>query len=127
MDRRRNRNRRRSIITDMALSPVTKIAAGAVLLLWVAACALGQIENRKLVIGSAFRVVRNLIEVKREDGDFAVILVTPATAYTNSSTQARGKLKGISVGDQIVVKVITKDGVETADQVKFVPTLGARS
>jgi len=76
----------------MALSPVPKIAAGAVLWLWVAACALGQAENRKLVIGSVFRVVRNLIEVRQEDGDVAVILVTPATAYTNSSTQARAKL-----------------------------------
>jgi hypothetical protein len=107
--------------------PVTKFAAAALLILCVAGFAAGQAENRKLVIGSVFRVVKNLIEVKQEEGDIAVLHVAPATTYINSSTQAPAKLKDIAVGDQIVVKVITKDGVETADQVRFVPALRTRN
>jgi hypothetical protein len=110
------------------MQTVTKIAIGALIVLCVASVAAGQAaDGKKLVMGSVFRVIKNLIEVKVEDGDVEVIHVSPATSYINSSTQAPAKLKDISVGDQIVVKVITKNGVETADQVRFVPALGARN
>ena len=55
--------------------PVTKFAAAALLVLCVAGFAVGQGENRKLVMGSVFRIVKNLIEVKQEEGDIAVIHV----------------------------------------------------
>jgi len=107
--------------------PVTKFVAFTLLMLSVTGFAFGQAENRKLVMGSVFRIVKDLIEVKQEEGDMAVIHVTPATTYINSSTRSPAKLKNISVGDQIVISVITKNGVETADQVKFVPALGSKN
>jgi hypothetical protein len=56
-----------------------------------------------------------------------VIRVDSATTYINSSTDKPAKLKDIAAGDQIVIKVISKDGVDTAEQVKFVPALGNRN
>ena len=84
-------------------------------------------EDRKLVMGSVYRVVRNLIEVKEEGSDISVIKIDAATKYINSSTQAPAKLKDIGPGDQVVVKVVVKNGVDTAEQVKFIPALGAKN
>jgi hypothetical protein len=78
-------------------------------------------DGRKLVIGSVYRVVRNLIEVQEDGGGKSVIKVDAATTYTNSSTEKPAKLKDVSVGDQVVVKVVSKDGIDTAEEVKFVP------
>ena len=78
-------------------------------------------EGRKLVIGSVYRVVRNLIEVQEDGGGKSVIKVDAATSYTDSSTEKPAKLKDVSVGDQVVVKVVSKDGIDTAEEVKFVP------
>ena len=89
--------------------------------------ALARNEGRRLVIGSVYRIVRNLIEVKEEGADITVIRVDSATTYVNSSTEKPAKLKDIAAGDQIVIKVVSKDGVDTAEQVKFVPALGNRN
>jgi hypothetical protein len=104
----------------------TKLLGAGVLLLFAAAFASGQTEaeSHKLVLGSVYRIAKNLIEVKQEEGDIAIVHVTPATTYVNSSTQAPAKLKDISRGDQIVIKIVVKNAVDTADQVKFVPALG---
>jgi hypothetical protein len=117
----------RSLVPTSMKRTVTKFAATALLTLCAVGIAIGQAETRKLVMGSVFRIVKNLIEVKQEEGDIAVIQVIVATTYINSSTQTPAKLKDISVGDQIVIKVITKNGVDTADQVKFVPALGSKN
>ena len=85
------------------------------------ATALARNEGRKLVIGSVYRVVRNLIEVQEDGGGKSVIKVDAATTYTNSSTEKPAKLKDLSVGDSVVVKVVLKDGIDTAAEVKFVP------
>jgi hypothetical protein len=89
--------------------------------------ALAHDEGRRLVIGSVYRIVKNLIEVKEEGADITVIRVDTATSYVNSSTEKPAKLKDISVGDQIVIKVVSKDGVDTAEQVKFVPAVGSKN
>jgi hypothetical protein len=83
-------------------------------------------EGRRLVIGSVYRVVRNLIEVQEEGSGVTVIKVDAATTYINSSTEKPAKLKDLAVGDQIVIKVVLKDGVDTAEEVKFVPATGSR-
>lgn len=103
-----------------------KLFCAAVLMLFAATVVVGQTEaeSRRLVLGSVYRIAKNLIEVKQEEGDIAIVHVTPATTYVNSSTQAPAKLKDISRGDQIVIKVVVKNAVDTADQVKFVPALG---
>jgi len=75
-----------------------------------------------LVIGSVYRIVRNLIEVKEVTG-IAVIRVDSTTTYTNSSTQALARLKDIALADQVVIKVVVRDGIDTAEQVKFVPAV----
>jgi hypothetical protein len=105
---------------------VTRGLAAALFLLWIGNLAFGQNENRRLVLGSVYRVVRNLIEVKQEGGDLAVITVDSGTKYIDSSTQAKAKLKDIAVGDQIVIKVIVKRGVDTAEEVKFVSAVASR-
>jgi hypothetical protein len=109
-----------------AITGRTKLFSAAALMLFAAALAVGQsdTESRKLVMGSVYRIAKNLIEVKQEEGDIAIVHVTPATTYVNSSTQAPAKLKDISRGDQIVIKVVVKNAIDTADQVKFVPALG---
>lgn len=111
-----------------AITGTTKFLCAATLLLFAATLALGQTEaeSRKLVLGSVYRIAKDLIEVKQEEGDIAIVHVTPATTYVNSSTQAPAKLKDISRGDQIVIKVVVKNAIDTADQVKFVPALGTR-
>jgi hypothetical protein len=78
-------------------------------------------DERRLVIGSVYRIVRNLIEVKEEGAGIAVIRIDSATTYMNSSTQAPAKLKDIALADQVVIKVVVKDGIDTAEQVRFVP------
>jgi hypothetical protein len=88
---------------------------------------LARKEGRRLVIGSVYRIVRDLIEVKEEGADITVIRVDSATTYINSSTEKPARLKDIAAGDQIVIKVVSKDGVDTAEQVKFVPALGNRN
>jgi hypothetical protein len=103
--------------------PVTKRIVATLLLLSFGGLAIAQTPNRKLVIGSVYRVVRNLIEVKQEAGDLAIIKVDAQTKYVDSTTQAPAKLKDIAVGDQIVIKVIFKNGVDTAEEVKFVSAL----
>ena len=107
-------------------NPVTKYTAATFLFLLFGGLAIGQTPNRKLVIGSVYRVVRNLLEVKQEGGDLAIIKVDAVTKYVDSTTQAPAKLKDTAVGDQIVIKVITKDGVDTAEEVKFVSALGKK-
>jgi hypothetical protein len=87
----------------------------------LATAALARDDGRKLVIGSLYRVVRNLIEVQEDGGGKSVIKVDAATTYTNSSTEKPAKLKDLSVGDPVVVKVVSKDGIDTAAEVKFVP------
>jgi hypothetical protein len=82
-------------------------------------------QERKLIMGSVYRIAKNLIEVKQEEsGAVAVIRVDAATTYVDSSTDKPAKLKDITVGDQTVIKVVLKDGIDTAEQVKFVPALG---
>jgi hypothetical protein len=83
-------------------------------------------EDRKLVMGSVYRIIRNLIEVKQEGSDLAVIKIDAATTYINStsSTQVPAKLKDVSPGDQVVIKVVVKNGVDTAEQVRFIPAVG---
>jgi hypothetical protein len=88
---------------------------------------LARKEGRRLVIGSVYRIVRDLIEVKEEGADITVIRVDARTTYINSSTEKPARLKDIAAGDQIVIKVVSKDGVDTAEQVKFVPALGNRN
>jgi hypothetical protein len=84
-------------------------------------------EGRKLVVGSVYRVVKNLIEVQQDTGGTAVIKADAATTYINSSTGKPAKLKDLAVGDQIVIKVVSKDGVDTAEEVKFVPATGNKN
>jgi hypothetical protein len=96
------------------------------LTLLLSTAALARAEGRKLVIGTVYRVVRNLIEVKEEGHDITIVRVDASTTYVNSSTETPAKLKDLQVGDQIVIKVISKDGVDTAEQVKFVPATGSR-
>jgi hypothetical protein len=74
--------------------------------LWLAAFAVGgQAENRKLVMGSVYRMVNNLIEVKEQEENVAIIHVDAATSFVNRSTQAPAKFKDISVGDQVATKL----------------------
>jgi len=80
----------------------------------------------KLVMGTVHRVVKNLIEVKQESDEIAVVVVDSSTTYTDSSTERPAKLKELEAGDQIVIRVVSKEGVDTAQQVKFVPTFGSR-
>lgn len=88
--------------------------------------ALARAEGRRLVMGTLYRVVRNLIEVKEDGASLTVVKVDAGTKYINSSTEKPAKLKDLTVGDQVVVKVVTKDGVDTAEEVKFVPASGGR-
>jgi hypothetical protein len=113
-------------VTCRLPNPVTKYMAATLLFLLFGGLAIAQTPNRKLVIGSVYRVVRDLLEVKQEAGNLAIIRVDAATKYVDSTTQARAKLKDIAVGDQIVIKVIVKDGVDTAEEVKFVSALGKK-
>jgi hypothetical protein len=82
-------------------------------------------EDRKLVMGSVYRIIRNLIEVKQEGSGLAVIKIDAATTYVNSSSskQVPAKLKDISPGDQVVIKVAVRNGVDTAEQVRFIPAV----
>ena len=95
------------------------------LMLALSTPALAHGEGRRLVMGTVYRVVRNLIEVQ-EEGSTAVIRVDASTTYINSSTEKPAKLKDLAVGDHIVIKVVVKDGIDTAEQVKFVPAAGNR-
>jgi len=94
------------------------------LMLTLSAPSFARTEGRRLVIGSVYRVVRNLVEVQEEGGAITVIKVDAATTYINSSTEKPAKLKDLAVGDQIVIKVVSKDGIDTAEEVKFVPATG---
>jgi hypothetical protein len=82
--------------------------------------------DRKLVMGSVYRIVKNLIEVEQDTGGLVVVVVDSTTTYIDSSTEKPAKLKDLEPGDQIVIKVVSKNGVDTAQQVKFVPAFGTR-
>ena len=103
-----------------------KYMAWLLLMISLGSPALARAEGHKLVMGTVYRVVRNLIEVKQDSPELAVVRVDASTKYINSSTEHAAKLKDLSVGDQIVIKVVTKDGVDTAEEVKFVPASGNR-
>lgn len=104
-----------------------KYLISLILILTLSAPAFTRSEGRKLVVGSVYRVVRNLIEVQQDAGGTAVIKAEASTTYINSSTGKPAKLKDLSVGDQIVIKVVSKDGVDTAEEVKFVPATGNKN
>jgi len=113
-----------SVIFAKAATTCAATYAVAILaLLSLGPIVLAEGGGRKLVLGSVYRVVRDLIEVKQEGGDLAVIKVDSATKYIDSTTRMVAKLKDLAVGDQIVIKVIVKAGVETAEEVKFVSAL----
>jgi hypothetical protein len=114
-------------VTFRLTARVTKYIAATLLLVCLGRLASAQTSNRKLVMGSVYRIVRSLIEVKEEAGDIVVIKVDAATKYIDSTTQAPAKLKDIAVGDQIVIKVVDKSGVDTAEEVKFVSALGNKN
>jgi hypothetical protein len=86
----------------------------------------GRATDKKLVMGSVYRIVKNLIEVEQDGGGLAVVVVDSATTYIDSSTEKPAKLKDLEPGDQIVIRVVSKNGVDTAQQVKFVPAFGTR-
>jgi hypothetical protein len=94
--------------------------------LLLAANGLTQATGAKLVMGTVHRIVKNLIEVEEESNEIAVTVVNSSTTYINSSIEKPARLKDLEVGDQVVVKVVVKDGVDTAQQVKFVPAFGTR-
>ena len=96
------------------------------LCLLLAAKGLARAAGAKLVMGTVHRIVKNLIEVEEESNAIAVVVVDSSTTYVNSSIEKPAKLKDLEVGDQIVIKVVVKDGVDTAQQVKFVPAFGSR-
>jgi hypothetical protein len=96
------------------------------LTLLLAANGLARAAGGKLVMGTVHRIVKNLIEVKEESDEIAVVVVDSSTTYVDSSTEKPARLKDLEVGDQIVIKVVSKDGVDTAQQVKFVPAFGSR-
>jgi hypothetical protein len=128
---RSNKSPSPSIIISVGVGATTRRAVACVriafiLLLGFSRFAFAQSEHPRLVVGSVYRIVRNLVEVKQDGGDIAVIKVDAATAYVNSSTQAAAKLKDLAVGDQIVIRVIVKAGVDTAEQVKFVPAVSKK-
>lgn len=103
-----------------------KRAALLVLALSLATNSLAHPAGGKLVMGTVHRIVKNLIEVKEESDEIAVVVVDSSTTYIDSSTEKPAKLKDLQAGDQIVIKVVSKDGVDTAQQVKFVPAFGSR-
>jgi hypothetical protein len=96
------------------------------LMLSLSTSVLARAEGRKLVMGTVYRIIRNLIEVQEEGNSTAVIRVDASTSYINSSTGKPAKLKDLAVGDRIVIRVVSKDGIDTAEQVKFVPAAGNR-
>jgi hypothetical protein len=96
------------------------------LFLMLTANGLSQASGAKLVMGTVHRIVKNLIEVEEDSNELAVIVVDSSTTYINSSIEKPAKLKDLEVGDQVAIKVVVKDGVDTAQQVKFVPAFGTR-
>jgi hypothetical protein len=114
--------------------PVTKFPSAAVVPLWLAAFAIGgQAENRKRVMGSVYRMVNNLIEVKEEERKVAVVHLDAATSFVTSSTQAR-EIQRHFRGPSSCHKVVVKNGVDTASEVRsgagqreVIANLGGRS
>lgn len=78
-----------------------------------------------IVIGKVHRVVKNTIEINSDSGGVILVKTDAATKYTNSRTEKPAKKQDMAVGDEVVVKVISKNSGSVAEEIRFLPT-GAR-
>jgi hypothetical protein len=78
-----------------------------------------------IVIGKVHRVVKNTIEINSDSGRVVLVKTDATTKYTNSRTEKPAEARDMAVGDEVVVKVISKDSGNVAEEIRFLPT-GAR-
>jgi hypothetical protein len=130
MARHHNQIRRRGIITreehwpwNVAFRHMRYVAC--VLLLVGSGIARAD-GGKSLVVGSVYRMGKNYIEVEVHAKEIVAVKTDASTTYFDSGVNKPARSQDLAVGDQVAITVVAKNGVNVAEQIKFVPSQGAR-
>jgi hypothetical protein len=83
-------------------------------------------SGKGLVLGSVHRIGKNYVEVEVQAKEIVAVKINASTAYFDSSVNKPARPQDLGVGDQVAIRVVTKNGESVAEQIKFVPSNGAR-
>src|SRR5713101_5522647 len=130
MGRHHNQIRRQGIITsaDMRIPSLSLKRLGyftCMFLLVVPRIARAD-SGKSLVLGSVYRIGKNYIEVAAQAKEIIAVKIDSSTTYFDSSVNKPARPQDLSVGDQVAIRVVSKNGESVAEQIKFVPSNGAR-
>ena len=130
MERHRNQIRRRGIITsrDVKSPDISLKRLGCVtcMLLLVVPGLAGANGGKRLVLGSVHRIGKNYVEVEVQAKEIVAVKIDASTTYFDSSVNRPARPQDLGVGDQVAIRVVSKNGESVAEQIKFVPSNGAR-
>ena len=130
MERRRNQIRRPGIITNADVkSPsisLRRLGYLACMFLLVGLDIARADGGKSLVLGRVHRIGRNYIEVEVQAKEIVAVKIDASTTYFDSSVNKPARPQDLEVGDQVAIRVVSKNGDSVAEQVKFVPSNGAR-
>jgi hypothetical protein len=130
MERHHNQIRRRSITTsaDMKSSSISLKQLGyLVCMLLLVGPGIARADGSKsLVLGSVHRIGKNYVEVEVQPKEIVAVKVDASTTYFDSGVSKPARPQDLGVGDQVAIRVVSKNGESVAEQIKFVPSNGPR-
>ena len=130
MERHRNQIRKRGIITSAKVkSPgisLKRMGCLTCMLLLIGPGIARADSGKGLVLGRVHRIGKSYVEVEVQAKEIVAVKIEAATTYFDSSVNKPARLQDLDVGDQVAIRVVTKNGERVAEQIKFVPSNGTR-
>jgi hypothetical protein len=75
----------------------------------------------KMITGIVYRIHPGFLEVQNDPKNIAVVKVNAATIYWNGKTDKKASAKDLAAGQEVVIEATEKDGLATAQKVRFLP------
>ncbi len=82
-------------------------------------------SGKGLVLGTVYRIGRNYIEVEVQAKEIVAVKIDASTTYFDSSVNKPARPQDLGMGDQVAIRVVSKNDESVAEQIKFVPSNGA--
>lgn len=75
----------------------------------------------KMISGVLYRIHPGFLEVQSGTRDVSAVRVNAATIYWNGKTDKKASAKELAAGQEVVIEATEKDGLATAQKVRFLP------
>ncbi len=86
-----------------------------------AAMHAGAQAKSKMITGHIYRIHTGFLEVQSDPKNVAIVKVNAATVYWNGKTDKKASMKELQAGEEVIVEATEKDGLATAQKVRFMP------